>query len=229
VRVTGQLWTQPTSLTHHGPVCTQLKPSTRPSEPVHRFFEPRTLASDHCRALTHRPSTAQRRQPGGAPWVGTPFVFRFQPGVANRQTMAAARALWAAAHVAFSTLIDQTDTGYPWFGTRCLGQPRSLADAAAGAKSVAPSTQPARATVSAASTPSRGRIRPDATARQRSVPAVVVRSWLPTLAPRLIEKQALAPRVNHGQAREPRGSRALSGRLDAIRVAGKVCALNGFL
>ena len=93
LRVTGQACVQPTSLTHHGAVCTQLKRSTRPPEAVQRLTEPLTLPSDQERALTQRPSTVHRRQPGGAHRVGTPSRFRFQPGVAKRQTMAVAKAL----------------------------------------------------------------------------------------------------------------------------------------
>ena len=111
LRVTGHACVQPTSLTHHGPVCTQLKRSTRPPEAVQRLTEPLTLPSDQERALTQRPSTVHRRQPGGADRVGTPSRFRFQPGVAKRQTMAVAKALSAAAHGVCSTVIDQTDTG----------------------------------------------------------------------------------------------------------------------
>jgi hypothetical protein len=111
LRVTGQACVQRTSLTHHGPVCTQLKRSTRPPGAVQRLTEPLTLPSDQERALTQRPSTVQRRQPGGAHRVGTPLRFRFQPGVAKRQTMVEAKALSAAAHGVCSTAIDQTDTG----------------------------------------------------------------------------------------------------------------------
>jgi hypothetical protein len=76
--------------------------------------------------------------------VGTSLLLNCQLGRLNRQTMAEARALFAAAQVVFWTLIDQAEMGYPLSGIRWLGHDVAFAEAV-GAKSAS-----ARATTSTA-------------------------------------------------------------------------------
>jgi hypothetical protein len=75
----------------------------------------------------------QPDQPGGANRVGTSLLLKFQLGRLKRQTLAEARALFAAVQVVFLTLIDQAEMGYPLSGIRWLGHDVAFAEAV-GAK-----------------------------------------------------------------------------------------------
>jgi hypothetical protein len=65
--------------------------------------------------------------------VGTSLLLKFQLGRLKRQTLAEARALFAAVQVVFLTLIDQAEMGYPLSGIRWLGHDVAFAEAV-GAK-----------------------------------------------------------------------------------------------